>query len=327
MGIINKILNQVNVLSIAFRDVDNFDTRLIKYKNGKLLSTTNNLDINIIETSKEQTPIIIMLSGYGVITKDCETNKDIISRVTSDKEHFSWNFDYQGHISFVRKEQVAVVLKKLKNSQNKIIKIECLSGGVNQEEIENRIAQICREDISVKNIIHPTTYSSRLAIMLFQKLKLPVLVLVLLILVANVFVSGNVSEIYAQNNLRLTALQKQHGQVSSITQQKQQVIANYNKYLSIKTAFVFDRIALVTPIQITLSELAIQPLARPFELNKYPKLQENKIYITGFTQDYESISEYIDNLENETFIKKLTLTSVEQDNKTGLFTFKINIDI
>jgi Tfp pilus assembly protein PilN len=163
--------------------------------------------------------------------------------------------------------------------------------------------------------------------MIFNKIKLPVLILILMLLVANTFISQNVSDEYRQNNAKLLILQKQHGQISSVTQQKQQAIAGYNKSLPIKISFVYDRIAIVTPDEITLSELAVQPLSRPFESVKEPKLNENRIYISGITRNYESISEYIANLEKEEFIKKLTLTSVTQDNKTGIFSFKINIDI
>jgi Tfp pilus assembly protein PilN len=327
MGIVRKILNRIDILHVTFNDADNFGVCLIKYKNDKLLSIDEDFDIKSIETSKEQIPIVILLKGYGIITKNCDANKDIISRVTADKKQFLWNFDYQGHISFVRNEQVINVLQKIKKGQHRIISIECLSNDATDRTIENRIKQISKESFSIRNIAKPSIYSSRLAMMLFQKIKLPVLILILLLLVANTFISKNVSERYMQSNSKLTILQKQHGQIHNITQQKQQAIAGYNKSLPVKIAFVYDRIAIITPEQITLSELAVQPLSKPFELGKYPKLQENKIYISGFTKNYASISEYIAKLEKETFIKKLTLTSVVQDNKTGVFSFKIGIDL
>ncbi|MDR2652113.1 MAG: PilN domain-containing protein [Prevotellaceae bacterium] len=327
MKIIQKILNQIHVLHITFNDADNLSACLVKYKNGKIVSQYEDFDITSLETAKEQIPVIILLKGYGIITKDCDTNKDIISRVTSDKSNFLWNFDYKGHISFVRIEQVQKILGQIKKGQDKIIGIECLSSDADEQTIENRITQLTKERFAIRNIVKPTAYGSRLAMMLFHKTKLPVLILILLLLVANTFISRNVSDEYQQNNAQLLILQKQRGQINDISQQKQQAMAGYNKSLPVKIAFVYDKIAIVTPIEITLSELAIQPLSRPFESGKEPKLNENRIYISGFTHDYGSISEYIANLEKEEFIKKLTLTSVVQDNKTGIFSFKINIDI
>jgi ribosomal protein S17E len=327
MRIVQKILNQIHVLLITLNDADNFSACLIKYKNGKFVSQYDDFDITAVETAKEQIPIVVLLKGYGIITKDCDTNKDIISRVTSDKSKFLWNFDYKGHISFVRTEQITKILEKIKKGQAKIIGIECLSNDADEQTIESRIMQITKESFSIHNIIKPSMYGSRLAMLLFHKTKLPVLIFILLLLVANTFISRNISVEYQQNNAKLLLLQKQYGQINSITQQKQQAISGYGKSLPIKISFAYDRIAIITPEEITLSELALQPLARPLETGKEPKLNENRIYISGFTVDYESISAYIASLEKEEFIKQLTLTSVVQDNKTGVFGFKINIDI
>ncbi|MDR2292323.1 MAG: PilN domain-containing protein [Prevotellaceae bacterium] len=327
MKIIQKILNQVHILLVTLNDADNLSACLVKYKNGKFISQHENFDITSVETSKEQIPVVVLLKGYGIITKNCDTNKDIISRVTGDENIFLWNFDYKGHISFVRIEQVEKFLKKIEKGQNKIIGIECLSNDADEQTLENRITQIIKEKFSTRNIVKPSTYSSRLTMMLFNKIKLPFLMLILIILIANTFISQNLSNAYSENNTKLLTLQKQHGQISNITQQKRQAIAGYSKNLPIKIAFACDRIAIVTPEPITLSELSVQPLAKPFETGKEPKLNENRIYISGYTHNYENISEYISNLEKEKFIKKLTLTSVTQDNKTNIFNFKINIDI
>ena len=231
MKVIQKILNQIHVLHITFNDADNLSACLVKYKNAKIVSQCEDFDITSLETVKEQIPVIILLKGYGVITKDCDTGKDIISRVTSDKSSFLWNFDYKGHISFVRTEQVEKILEKIKKGQNKITGIECLSSDADEPTIENVITQITKERFTVRNIVKPTIYGSRLAMMLFHKTKLPVLILILLLLVANIFISRNISDEYQQNNAKLLILQKQHGQINDITQQKQQAIAGYNKTL------------------------------------------------------------------------------------------------
>ncbi|MDR0753872.1 MAG: PilN domain-containing protein [Prevotellaceae bacterium] len=327
MKIVQKILNRIHVLTVTFNDTDNFSVCSVQYKNGKFVSRHENFDITSAEISKEQIPVAVLLKGYGIITKNCDTNKDIISRVTGDENHFLWNFDYKGHISFVRIEQVEKFLKKIENIQNKIIEIECLTDDADRQTAENRIMQIIKEKFSIRNIVKPSTYGSRLALMLFHKIKLPALIFILLILVANTLVSRNISVLYMENSTKLMTLQKQHGQISNITQQKRQAIAVHNKNLPIKIAFAYDRIATVTPEQITLSELAVQPLAKPFVTGKEPELNENRIYISGYTHNYESISEYIAGLEKEKFIKKLTLASVTQDSKTGIFNFKINMDI
>jgi Tfp pilus assembly protein PilN len=298
-----------------------------EYKNGKTVSIDENFDIVSLEASKEKIPVIILLKGYGVITKNCDANKDIIAKVTADESKFLWNFDGNGHISFVRREQIDKILERTGKTQSRIIRIECTSSDTDHQIAESRIRQIIKESFSVHNIVKPSVYNSQLAMMLFHRIKLPALILILLILVANTFISKKISDLYLQSNTKLTTLQKQHGQINNITQQKQQAVAGYAKNLPVKFAFVYDRIAIATPEQITLSELAIQPLSRPFEQGKEPKLNENRIYISGFTRNYESISEYISNIEKEKFIKKLTLTSVVQDNKTGIFNFKINIDI
>ncbi|MDR2065852.1 MAG: PilN domain-containing protein [Prevotellaceae bacterium] len=327
MKIVQKILNQIQVLLVTLNDADNLSACLITYKNGKFVSRHEDFDLASLETSKEQIPVAVLLKGYGIITKNCDTNKDIVSRITGDENNFLWNFDYKGHISFVRIEQVEKILKKIEKGQNRIIGIECLSSDADEQTVEIRIRQTLKENFSIRSIVKPATYSSRLAMMLFYKIKLPVLILILLILAANTFISQNISDTYSENNTKLMVLQKRHGQINSITQQKQQAIAGHSKNLSVKIAFVYDRIAIVTPEQITLSELAIQPLAKPFETGKEPKLNENRIYIGGYTHSYESIPEYISVLEKEKFVKKLTLTTVAQDSKTGVFNFKININI
>lgn len=328
MSVVRKIFNRINVLLVTFSDADSFSVSVLQYRNSKLSAKYEDLNASAYaDILKEQIPIAVLLKGYGVITKNCETNKDIIAKVTAEQSHFLWNFDYKGHILFIRTEQVDKALGKLQKWQDKIIETACVDDNADERAIESLTAQISSDKFSVRHIAAPTLYGSRMAMMLVQKIKLPVLLFILLLLVANTFVSSNISDTYAQSAARLTAIREQRGQLSSIEQQKQQAIAGYSRRMPAKIASLCDRIALITPQQITLTELHVQPLVKSFEAGKELKLHDNKVHISGYASSYASISEYIADLQKEPFIQKLTLASVAQSAKTSLFAFSIYIDL
>ena len=100
------------MLCVRFEEADRYAMRLfvLGYDRSdfRILRKCAAPDADALKKECSGRPVLISVSGYGVVTKPAEDTA-IVGKVTSDPETFAWSFSDEredsGSISFVRREQ------------------------------------------------------------------------------------------------------------------------------------------------------------------------------------------------------------------------------
>jgi len=119
-NLLQRLTGPVTVLCIRFTDAEHYATRLFVLERGgvplRIVRQHAEPDAATLKKECSIRPVLISVSGYGIITKPSE-DAAIVEKVTSDPERFAWSLsdetDTPGSISFVRREQVEPLGQRL----------------------------------------------------------------------------------------------------------------------------------------------------------------------------------------------------------------------
>ena len=105
--LLQRLVGPSTVLCIRFGDAENYAMRLFVLgldRSGlRILRECADPDADALKKECSGRPVLISVSGYGVVTKPAEDTA-IVGKVTSDPETFAWSFSDEredsGSISF-----------------------------------------------------------------------------------------------------------------------------------------------------------------------------------------------------------------------------------
>lgn len=332
MNPLRFILPSMNVLIVNYQSDTACEYRFIESDN-KLYGITMKSDrkaddLDSIKKELSTHPVVVFVMGYGVINKNRAEAAQIVSKVTSDSENFLFTFKGQDNLWFVRKSQIADVLAKLEQLSAKVIDVKC--GCVNRSNDavdEDDLRELFREEITLKESLRPTLKGSTLATMAAKRIQLPALGVIMVALIVNFMIGQSIREQYATKHAELTTLQGVAGKQTEISKSMEKLAAEFGKQFPYKYAWICDRVGVLLPEGITLSQLSVQPLTKPLEQNKKPTIAEQQIRIEGETPSAKTVSYYLRSLQQEKFGTNLRLTSIEQNAESKLFHFKIEMQL
>lgn len=335
MNAINKILNRVNVLTVIFSDAENHTLSLAKcrfHKHALECSVTQIADIHEIRTELSDFPVIVLVGGYGVITKDITTSANITDKVRAADGDFLWSKQADS-ISFVRRQQIDKIQRSVEELKTKLVNTVCIKYDKNLDSehlkqiIEDIVHRHYSEGLKLKNIIRPSLHGSALAYLIASRIKLPVSGIVLFALMINTIFSSKVQGKYESARTELDLLRKTVLLSDDVSRKQQEIIREYSTVLPFRISLMCDRIAACIPESILLSSMDVQPLTRSLEEHKKPVLANNLIAVCGESSIYESVAEYVSGLSEQAFASKIRLVSVEKNRDRDVFVFKIIIDL
>ena len=119
-AILQRIVGPLTVLCVRFEEANRYAMRLFVLgldRSGlRILRECADPDADALKKECSGRPVLISVSGYGVVTKPAEDTA-IVGKVTSEPETFAWSFSDEredsGSISFVRREQVEPLGQRL----------------------------------------------------------------------------------------------------------------------------------------------------------------------------------------------------------------------
>ncbi len=326
MKILSRILPALNLLCIRFTD-GGAEVSLVAYtfRKGKAEHGEAKPIADPVAEKKalSKVPLVAVVSGKGVITKEA-AGGNIAATVTSDPETFLWSVS-EGKISFVRREQVAVMTDGLEKAGIRPLYTECLP-----EADETALASVAErfrsEYLKWRRVLKPSAEGSALASFIAERLMLPVLGVLLLVLVANFALSARVNGDFQEANAELAALRKTSSAASVAGDRRRAALEGFSRGLPFRASRLSDRIAAAVPEKITLTELAIAPLSRAPEKGKPVQQSESTVVIRGETSVSEAITEFTTAL-GRLRLGTIRLAAVEQDTERGILTFRIEITL
>lgn len=333
-AILQRIVGPLTVLCIRFEDADRYATHLFileGYGAGcRILRESAEPDAAALKKACAGRPVLISVSGYGVVTKPTE-NTAIVEKVTSDPETFAWSFsdeDTDGDsatISFVRREQVEPLLESLSGKGGAIADLRYASGAENPEREARRQAEGFYRNLSWRTLLRSSVEGRMAAKAAERRLRLPVLGVMLLLLVVNTFASGSLQERRAQLRTVLSAREKKMERSQERTAGRTAIVADFTRRLPYRHALLLDRVASHVPPSVTLISLAVQPMLKTLEDGHDPVCAYGFLTIRGRTQDAGSVSALMGGLKSEPLLREARLEGLEQNRESGETEFKITV--
>lgn len=326
MSILRHIVNRFYVLSIRFRDEHHYDMSMVMCRVAKDIEPDVGEEVQDLDEIKKKVgkvPLIVVLSGYGVISKDVAASPGIEAKITGEPENYRWN-RVGDMLTFVRVSQVDELLKYLTEKQiNPLATLLVADSDAGVDVAGEYISG----KVNLRTIFQPSALGSSIAMLAFDKLKLPVLGLVLLALLVNFFASSGVENKYRATHLRFEQLRRESDNSTSVSKRKQQIIADFGRDSNIPFAVLCDRAAKDAPRNVTLTSLSIQPLLKSIEEGREIKISQKTMVVAGFAPDSRAISDYVSALQRQSFVREIKLASIEQNRETGAINFSINIGL
>lgn len=333
MGLFQRLLGDLAVLWVQFESTDRFTVCLYVLKLGRkggyqVFRQIADPDAKDYKASCVGHVVLISVVGHGVITKSTAETA-ITEKVTSSPEHFAWSITSEEAaetISFVRRDQLVGLQQYL--LENHIVFENVIYGSLSmQQELEVcRIAdRFCQEVGRWRILLHPSVQSSLIGNVFYRRLRLPVLVGLLLLLVGNTFIYSSLNDRYAAQQTLLSAQKKTQGETQQRSQQRSAAVAKFSHRLSVSHALLMDRVATHVPLAITLTDLAVQPLSKSLEENKQPIYVVEELVVKGVTNDAGAVSTFIRGLKSEPLLRDARLNHLTQRRDNTLTEFEITV--
>ena len=332
-NLLQRLVGPVTVLCVRFTDADNYSTQLFVLDCARdgfpILRQITGPDTAALKKECSIRPVLIRVSGHGVITKPVEDTA-IVEKVTADPETFAWSFSDQdsraGSITFVRRGQVEPLLLQLAESSIPTAGMRYDTPGEEPETEASREARhFYRARLKWRTAVRPTPWGNMLCRTLARRLRLPVLGLMLLLLVVNALVSDSMEDRRAEQRTVLAAREKTRGASQARSGQRRAAAAEFSHRLAYRHAWLLDRTASHVPPAITLTSLAVQPLIKKLEDAKDPLVASETLSVRGRTDDAAAVSRLMAGLKSEPPVREAKLEQLEQNRESGLTEFKITV--
>ena len=265
-------------------------------------------------------PIIVLISGKGVISKSSLNNESIIQRVKSN-DSLCYSYDKERDIiSFVQKAQFESDISLFTN----VVHIKVVNE-INDELINKTISEFYGEIFTIKNIIQYNDDSKKIISYLIKKFEIPFMITIFVILLVNFFVNSHFSE----NNSKL---QMELINSKRITKNKESQIKNGQKLLSenspnrsFATSVFLDKLSSQLPSSITLTYFSVDPVIRRIESQKPLKITRNLILLKGETVSANDITIMTNRIEELAFSKKVKIKNITQKKGSADLEFEVEI--
>ena len=332
--LLQRLVGPSTVLCIRFEEADRYAMRLFVLgldRSGlRILRECADPDADALKKECSGRPVLISVSGYGVVTKLAEDTASV-GKVTSEPETFAWSFSDDdtdrdsATISFVRREQVEPFGENLFSKGVPTADIRYAAATDDPEREARRQVERFYRSLAWRTLLRPTPEGRMVAKAAERRLRLPVLGLMLLLLVVNTFAFGSLRERHAQQRTVLSAREKKQDASQARSEQRRAAVAEFSRRLPYRHALLLDRVASHVPPAVTLSVLAVQPLSKTLEEGKDPVFVSETLSIRGVTNDASAVSELMTELRSEPPLHEARLEGLKQNRESGATEFKITV--
>lgn len=334
MNILKNLLNCVVVLMLQLRREEEPGLHLlcVRFRKGKLCPERWLTDISYrqAETYMQKYPVLLLVTGYGVIVRNCGEDLPFEHRIRSDRE-FLWNVLMPAggtkQFVFVRRGQVDVLLRQLEKGRITPLKLNILPGDGDREPALLEAKRFYDENLKIKKTFASGAENDRLAGWLAGKLKLPALLLLLCLLGINYPLRLLLQRRYSLQQAEYACVRQKISEKHQRLEKTRLIFREFGEEPAERLSVLADHIASLLPETVVLESLVLNPLKQKVEELKPLPLQRHCIRLEGCTSVPGEVTVFTARLSERNpgwQIKLITLT-IQKD--TGDFYFKIDIRV
>lgn len=331
MPLFRSILNHVQVLHVSFTEATcRYTLTEVCLRQGKvrIRHRIPNFDLGHWKGKKQKHPVVLVLSGKGIVSKEYAQESEAIRRITDHPEVFLFASeslpDNRIRLTFLRREQYEEQMDVLSAYKLPIVDTRIDPQGDTYGESLSAGSDFFNKTLNRKNLFQPSEESNILFSLVTRRLLLPVSGLLLLLLLVNFFFRQHLDKQIEERLFKLHAIRQ-----SETVRDKEQGQLNrmYEMLLpeaGYPYAWIADRIAGIIPDGILLTELSIHPLMKKLQEQKPLETEPKRIILRGESSESTPVtllSDALQGLEEVASVQLLSLTR----NRNDRYVFEIDL--
>lgn len=338
---LERILNRATVLVVRMgKDGDMALRRIELVRKRQIWGTEQagqEASMGDVGAEKFKNPVLVVVTGAGVVRKvyDCNQTREI-ERVT-ENEAFVWNCGERENgermIDFTRKDRIVSLSEAFETDRVPVVDIY-IGGGPGREVLlpeeediraaaEWAVKRFYRENAEGKQLLGSGKTGDVLAGLIAGKVKIPLLVCLLCLLLINYLWSASVREEYRRQQEVLPVLETNASGREKVSGEMARIMDEFKGEGKTFFSLLSDRIASLVPPEVNLETLVVNPLIKSIEEKKPLMIREGYIGLTGSTAEPEKVTVLTGSLAGCDFARQVKLLSLDRDRETGLFHFNI----
>jgi Tfp pilus assembly protein PilN len=331
MNMLSKFIKKISVISAVYSG-SKFDFHLMvigrEKDEPKVIQSSESVPLPDITSKNYDTPLILIISGKGVISKDFKIESEEAGQITNHPEEFLFASENTGdnmmRVTFLRRKMYDTLCREINIERLPIVDVRIDAENNTRYEAIKAAEEFWTTQPGIKDVLTPSMRSSILLSLLAKQLLLPVLAVLLVMLLGNFFMQQHITGKLKEQQILMSQAQKNSAQAERTTDLKQQIMNDLVDEIRYPYSWIADRIASVVPDDVVLSELEIQPLNGKIQANKPVVAYENRIVVKGRCKDSESVTSLTDSIHSLGIFSTVQLNVLNKDRNNN---YQFNIEI
>lgn len=335
---LEAILNRLTILLVFLDKEGKASLRLAEVirKKGRLEVNSDDKDIERMDKEKIKEPVLLFITGYGIIRKAFRKEEDAGRIIYNDGLIRECRESREGEYlyTFTRKDKVGWILDQLEQYRIPVMDIflsredeETLLSREDDESLQQALSLVAAryyaKGIKWRELFEVEQRGNLLSEWVLKKIKLPALLFLMFLMLVNYFWYDKVRENYSRQQTELSLSENSYADRNKLSSEMQRMLEEYRESRKDNTAFVLDRIASRVPEELMLECLVVDPVLKGMEEKKPLLIRSGYVEMTGTTLAPDKVTFFTGRLSEPDFVKEVKLISLNKQRESGRFNFKI----
>lgn len=329
MQLLTSILSEIFVIEVEVSH------SAVSMKMNQAVYSFRNSGIILREIDNEQFSLwkkkpgiaILIISGNDIGSKDCGTsvNDETVRKIT-DNENLLWTVHEENDshtIDFIRKSSLDSILNEIARKNLYIADIT-----VSQRadiDIHTKLQQVYEKKLNFDLVKKSKEFREFFFDSLFEKIKLPLLLLFFLLLFINYVVYSNIREKYEFRETAYNIQLQKNKQDIENREKASRLFGEYNKIQSYPLALISDRIASYIPRDVWLTSMVFFPENRSRASGQVENDSRSVIIVKGKAEIAGTVLLFAQYLQEDKLFSKIDILNINNLKDGGLYDFEIHI--
>lgn len=328
MYIISRIFQKIPVISVCINgngikeSVSFFAEKEKHFTLQKNYATPDYLPL------LKKRPAVLFIYGDAVLHKKYEKENPVIKKITENPE-LIWRTrendqNNETELLFTRKALLGNLFEKLNAGKIHVITV-WMSG--KETDIPELLNHFFRKNLNPKNFKYNLPLWNTLCEYLYDRIKLPVLLFFLFLLLGNYFYNNKLRKEYDIKQFEYQTRLRYREKENVKLQKLNRISSAYTKYPSPPYSLIADRIAALMPRNIRLKRMVFFPYNGKLNPEKPIITDFNGIVIEGYADIPGLIREFTRKLSADSLFPDVKIVSIEKGKNTAAYEFSLKIKI
>lgn len=327
MQLFYLFLNEILVIEVDVKDGHtSIQMKTAKYQmKNKEIILLEVADIDELWSKTKPGVAVLFVSGSDVGSRIYIPNDDASTKII-ENENLFWSIHERNNasiIDFIRKASLESILDDLEKKG--VYVADILISKRTDINIPEKVLHLYDEKLNFNLVKKSKEFRAFFFESLFNKIKLPILLIFLVLLFINYITFSRIKEKYDNIDTSYN-IQLQNSKLKSENvKNANRFFGEFNKMPTYSLALVSDRIASYVPKNMQLSMLHVFPEKKSQSINKNEEDFHNIIIVKGKAEIAGTVLLFAQYLEEDKLFNKVDIININNQKDSNLFDFELHI--